>query len=91
LYYINSYPNRHLYHLIKDLPPFHHFFHPVLLALNSFSGGSPFYPLDRPNSRNSASTRSSSSITKNYPNGSFELMPRYRVRKFGIWMRLTPP
>ena len=36
LYYINSYPNRHLYHLIKDLPPFHHFFHPVLARFKFF-------------------------------------------------------
>jgi hypothetical protein len=36
LYYINSYPKRHLYHLIKDLPPFHHFFHPVLARFKFF-------------------------------------------------------
>ena len=36
LYYINSYPNRHLYHLIKDLPPFHHFFHPLLARFKFF-------------------------------------------------------
>jgi hypothetical protein len=36
LYYINSYPNRHLYHLIKDLPPIHHFFHPLLASFKFF-------------------------------------------------------
>lgn len=36
LYYINSYPKRHLYFLIKDLPPFHHFFHPVLACFKFF-------------------------------------------------------
>ena len=86
LYYINSYPRSHLYHLIKDLPPFHHFFHPVLARFKFFFWRKSFYQLDRLNSRNSASTRSSYSITKNYPNGSFELMPRYRVRKFGVRM-----
>ncbi len=36
LYYINSYPKRHLYFLIKDLPPFHHFFHPILACFKFF-------------------------------------------------------
>lgn len=36
LYYINSYPKRHLYFLIQDLPPFHHFFHPVLACFKFF-------------------------------------------------------
>ena len=36
LHYINSYPKRHLYFLIKDLPPFHHFFHPVLASFKIF-------------------------------------------------------
>ena len=36
LHYINSYPKRHLYFLIKDLPPFHHFFHPVLASFKFF-------------------------------------------------------
>ncbi len=36
LYYINSYPKRHLYHLIKDLPPFYYFFHPILARFKFF-------------------------------------------------------
>ena len=36
LYYINSYPKRHLYFLIKELPPFHHFFHPILASFKFF-------------------------------------------------------
>lgn len=36
LHYINSYPKRHLYFLIKDLPPFHHFVHPVLASFKFF-------------------------------------------------------
>jgi hypothetical protein len=36
LHYINSYPKRHLYFLIKDLPPFHHFFHPTLARFKFF-------------------------------------------------------
>lgn len=36
LHYINSYPRRHLYFLIKDLPPFHHFFHPLLASFKFF-------------------------------------------------------
>ncbi len=36
LSYINSYPKRHIYFLIKDLPPFHHFFHPILASFKFF-------------------------------------------------------
>lgn len=36
LHYINSYPKRHLYFLIKDLPPFYHFFHPILASFKFF-------------------------------------------------------
>lgn len=36
LSYINSYPKRHIYFLIKELPPFHHFFHPILASFKFF-------------------------------------------------------
>ncbi len=36
LQYINGHSERHLYFLIKDLPPFHHFYHPVLTNFKFF-------------------------------------------------------
>jgi hypothetical protein len=45
LYYINSYPNRHLYHLIKDLPPFYYFFHPILARFKFFFWTKSILPL----------------------------------------------
>jgi hypothetical protein len=45
LYYINSYPKRHLYHLIKDLPPFYYFFHPILARFKFFFWTKSILPL----------------------------------------------
>ena len=36
LHFINSHPRRHLYFLINDLPPFHHFYHPLLASFKIF-------------------------------------------------------
>jgi hypothetical protein len=36
LHFINSHPRRHLYFLINDLPPFHHFYHPLLASFKVF-------------------------------------------------------
>jgi hypothetical protein len=36
LHFINSHPRRHLYFLINDLPPFHHFYHPILASFKIF-------------------------------------------------------
>lgn len=36
LHFINSHPRRHLYLLINDLPPFHHFYHPLLASFKVF-------------------------------------------------------
>lgn len=36
LHFINSHQRRHLYFLINDLPPFHHFYHPTLASFKVF-------------------------------------------------------
>lgn len=47
LNYINGFPKRHLYFLIKDLPPFHHFLHPTLARFKIFFWKKSILPPDQ--------------------------------------------
>nr|WP_287937186.1 helix-turn-helix transcriptional regulator [Algoriphagus sp.] len=33
---VNSFSHRHVYFLVKDMPPFHHYYHPVLAGFKFF-------------------------------------------------------
>lgn len=33
---VNSFSNKHVYFLVKDMPPFHHYFHPLLAGFKFF-------------------------------------------------------
>lgn len=59
LHFINSHPKRHLYFLINDLPPFHHFYHPLLASFKIFFWIRSIFPLGQLD-------QEKFSLTKNY-------------------------
>jgi hypothetical protein len=74
LHVINSHPRRHLYFLINDLPPFHHFYHPQLASFKIFFWMRSILPLGQVG-------QEKFNLTKNYLS-SYENMIHKIVRAY---------
>jgi hypothetical protein len=74
LHFINSHPRRHLYFLINDLPPFHHFYHPLLTSFKIFFWIRSILPLGQLD-------QEKFSLTKNYL-APYEAMVQKIVRAY---------
>jgi hypothetical protein len=83
LQYINSYPKKQLYHLIKDLPPYHHFYHPILASFKFFFWSKSILQQSHPYPEKFGVSRS---ISNTYENLSNRILRAYsQIPSTEIW------